>query len=726
MPLFKAENLEVDTDGSGAALLKIDVAGRSMNVLTRQVMEDLDAALDRVAGESGLRVLVIRGMKKTGFLAGADIQQFAEIASAEEASALSKRGQDLFNKLELLPIPTVAVIHGPCLGGGLELALACDYRLVVDGPGTQIGLPEVELGLLPGWGGTQRLPRVIGLEPALSMILAARRLKAREALKVGLADASARTEPELRSKLDGLLEKAKAGGKRRKTSLPLRNWRQRFLESTGITRGLIFRMTRRRLKRRVPDDMPGPWEALEAVRVGLKEGMTAGLAFERQAAGRLATSNACRNLVNLFLQREKARRAPEKVEGVLEVRRVGVVGAGTMGAGIAQMAALRNCEVVVQEVNAEALGNGILRIRDLFNKAVERGVIAPDVAAARLNAIKGTVAWEGFGDLDLVVEAALENLEVKKNLFRELEQHTRPGTVLATNTSSLPVTALQEGAQHPERIGGLHFFNPVHRMDLIEVVRAPATSDQTIDLLTRFALALGKTPIRVKDSPGFVVNRVLMPYVNEAVLIVAEGLGIDDVDRTMRKFGMPMGPLEMLDQVGLDVAAHIADSMQPLLGAAYTPNPAFRRMSESGWLGQKKGAGFYYHRGGKNARANKDALPLIQSEPPAHAGALAPLPGTVRLQQARDRMVLLMVNEAAVCLGAGLAEDAQATDLAVILGTGWAPHRGGPLHYADAYGVSRAVETLSGFARQFGPRYEPCEELRQRAAENRPFYRAGI
>src|SRR5262245_50474170 len=310
MPLFKADTLEVDTDTGGTALLKIDVPGETYNVLNRQLLSDLDAALDRIAEQTSLRLLVLRGMKKSGFLAGADVKQFADITSGEQASALSARGQQLFDKLELLPLPTLAVIHGPCLGGGLELALACDYRLVVDGPASQIGFPEVELGLVPAWGGTQRLPRVVGLERSLLMILSARRLTAREALRWGLADAAARTEAELRAQLDAMMAKAQAGGKRPKRRLPLRTWRQRMVEALGLGRGLVFSSARRQLKRRAPDDLPAPWEALECVRVGVKEGMPAGLAREREAAARLATSPACRNLVTLFLRREQARKLP--------------------------------------------------------------------------------------------------------------------------------------------------------------------------------------------------------------------------------------------------------------------------------------------------------------------------------------------------------------------------------------------------------------------------------
>ncbi len=716
MSFFHSENVSVEVDGD-LALLKLDVAGRSVNVFTRQVMKDLDAALDRLAARSSLRILVLRGMKKSGFVAGADIQQFADIKTSQEAEALSASGQQLFDKLELLPMASLAIVHGPCLGGGLELALACDYRLVVDGPSTQLGLPEVELGLLPGWGGTQRLPRLVGLERALRIILGGKRLNAGEAMAWGLADALARSENELAAQRDALLARARNYGKRRRQDLPLRTWRAWLLESTAVGRSVLLRAAHKQMERHVWDDFPAPAEAFEAVRIGLKEGMQTGLACERGAAGRLAVTPACQNLVNVFLQREKARK-PAGGESEA-IKRIGIVGAGAMGAGIAQLAALRGCEIVVQEMNEEALGQGVLKIHELFKKAVERGILPSSEYERRLAAIRGTTKWEGFDNLELVIEAVPENPALKKAVFEQLEQHTRPETVLATNTSSLSVADLQQGLRHPERVAGLHFFNPVHKMDLVEVVQTPATGEATVKRLVRWALALGKTPIRVGDGPGFVVNRVLMPYLNEAVLLVNEGMEIDEVDGVMRRFGMPMGPLQLLDQIGLDVAAHVADSMQPRLGERLAPNAVFRRLSESGWLGQKTGSGFYHHRG-KKPRVNSDVLPLVRSG--AITSAVRGLSAAVRGQQARERMVLLMVNEAAACLGEGLASSAQDIDLAMILGTGWAPHRGGPLHHADTFGLTRVVETLAEFARRHGQRYEPGDELRHRASAGQAFY----
>jgi 3-hydroxyacyl-CoA dehydrogenase/enoyl-CoA hydratase/3-hydroxybutyryl-CoA epimerase len=724
MPVFQSETVVVERDPDGGVFLKLDVPGKSVNVFNRRVLADLDAALDAAAAVPNIPVLVIRSGKKSGFLAGADLREFLEVRDAAAATALSEQGQKLFDKLAGFPVPTVAAIHGPCLGGGLEFALACDYRLVVDRPGTQLGLPEIELGLLPAWGGTQRLPRVVGLERALELILTpGKRLGGREAHRWGLADALAGSEGELREQFTRLTVRAIAEGKRRRDGLPLRTWRQRLLESNPLGRRTIFRVAEKRLRQRAWDDMPAPAEALEAVRVGLAEGLAAGLVRERVAAGQLALSPACRHLIELFFRREEARKLPENLRALHppEVRRVGVVGAGVMGAGIAQLAAVKGCDVVVQEVSREALDAGLARIAGLFQKAQDRGVLTEAEAARRRSAVSGTLTSEDFDRVDVVVEAALEDLDAKRAVFRELERRTRPDTVLATNTSSLSVASLQEGLAHPERVAGLHFFNPVHKMPLVEVARAPGSADRAVALLAQWAIALGKTPVLVRDSPGFVVNRVLMPYLNEAVLLAAEGLGVAELDRTMRRFGMPMGPLELLDQVGLDVAAHVARSMQPALAGRFEPSPAFAQMQARGWLGQKSGSGFYLHKG-KSARVNRAAEEMLRGE--GSARAAQDLPAAARLHLARERMVLLMVNEAALALGAGLAADAEALDLALVLGTGWAPHRGGPLHYADDRGPAEVARALAELAGRHGPRFEPCDELRRHAESGEPFTRA--
>jgi 3-hydroxyacyl-CoA dehydrogenase/enoyl-CoA hydratase/3-hydroxybutyryl-CoA epimerase len=727
--LFQSPNLRLERDSSSFATLWLDVQGQRFNVLTPAVLDELDEAFSALDKAPGLVGLLIRSAKPSGFLAGADIHEFAGIQTADQAKALSARGQQVFAHLEQIGdrIPTGALIEGPCLGGGLELALACTCRLAVARPDSQFGLPEVELGLLPAWGGTQRLPRTIGLENALQVIVGGRRLKAREAFACGLADGflppevttSGLDSPEL------LLAGRSPRGGRRPRAPAKRTWRQRILESTAFGRWLILRGTERILRRRVPDDMPAPFEALEAVRVGLKQGMEAGLAREREGAGRLATSMASRNLVGLFLQREAARKVPEELRSQAgqPIRRVGVVGAGTMGAGIAQLAALKGCDVVVQEVNESALGAGLLKIAVLFQKAVERGLLSQEESQKRLSAIRGTTKWNGFEDVELVVEAALEDLDAKRGIFRELENRVPFAAILATNTSSLSVARIQEGLTHPERVAGLHFFNPVHKMPLVEVIHATRTDPRTPPALVQWAVALGKTPVLVRDSPGFVVNRVLLPYLSEAVVLATQRVAPARIDRAMRRFGMPMGPLELLDQIGLDVATHVAESIADKQHAAHADlvRALFEQMRSKGWLGQKSGAGFYRYRG-RSKRLNVPALKMLyRQQGPGPRRAVPPQPGEVR-----DRLVLPMVNAAAACLGEGVAADAETIDLAMVLGTGWAPHRGGPLHYADTRGPAEIVRILDGFARHLGPWFEPCDELRRRADGGSRFVSAAL
>jgi 3-hydroxyacyl-CoA dehydrogenase/enoyl-CoA hydratase/3-hydroxybutyryl-CoA epimerase len=581
--------------------------------------------------------------------------------------------------------------------------------VLIDNPRTQLGLPEVELGLLPAWGGTQRLPRVVGLERALRVILGGHRVGAAEAVRWGLADDIAAGSDEAPPEcLANPVKRPRAG-------LPRHTWRQRLVESNPVGRWLIFRGTERLLHRRAPDDMPAPWEALQAVRVGLKHGMPAGLAYERQAVARLAAAPACRNLVSLFLRSEEARKPwqHKRRSGPPPIRRVGVVGAGTMGAGIVQLAVLKGCDVVVREPTEPALGAAIMRLLGLFNLAVERGILAPSDVPKRLANIHGTTAWKGFADLDLCIETVVENAKTKRSVFREMEKHTSASTILASNTSSLPVTPLGEDLQYPGRVAGLHFFNPVHKMPLVEIARTPLTRQEVLDELAEWVVGLGKTPVFVKDSPGFVVNRILVPYLNEAVLLVAEGMRIARVDEAMRRFGMPMGPLEVLDQVGLDVAADIAKSLAPVYAGRIEPNPAFEQLQERGWLGQKSGAGFYrYHRG--RARANDKAARLLQGASARQLEAGTP---EDLMAEARGRLVLLMVNEAARCLEEKVADRADTIDLAMVLGTRWAPHRGGPLRYAQQRGYGAVVEALAALARRLGPRFEPCAELRRLAEE---------
>jgi 3-hydroxyacyl-CoA dehydrogenase / enoyl-CoA hydratase / 3-hydroxybutyryl-CoA epimerase len=699
MAFFQTETLWINQLADGVAALILDVPDRKVNVLTGQVFADLEKALERVSAEQKYRLLIIRSGKPGSFCAGADLKEFAAGKTPEDYAAMSARGQDVFNMLANLRIPTVAVIAGGCLGGGLELALACDYRVVVDKPETKLGFPETELGLIPGWGGTQRLPRLVGLERALQVILGGARLGAKEACRWGLADEVVEDSDEPPAFLA-------QPSKRSPSGLPLRTWRQRLLESNSLGRWLIFRGTKRLLGRRLPDDMPAHGEALQAIRIGLKQGMAAGLAYEQATIGRLAITPACRNLVSLFFRREQARKIVEPAKQY-KIRRVGVIGAGTMGAGIAQLAVLRGCQVVVREANDMALGLAMLRLMALLQQAVAKGLLPASALTTKLSAVHGTTAWKGFDDLDLVIEAIDEDLGRKQKVFRELESQVSATTFLASNTSSLRIADIQQGMKHPERLAGLHFFNPVHKMPLVEVVPANRTEKQTTDILSSWAVSLGKTPIIVQDSPGFLVNRVLMPYFNEAVFMVSEGLFIDRIDAAMRRFGMPVGPLEVLDQVGLDVAAQIARAIEPVFGDRLELQPAFALMEEKGWLGRKSGAGFYHYRG-KRKIANPKVVEALRADVPAAVAASR----ADQFSMIQERLVGLMVNESARCLEEKLVDSAETVDLALVLGAGWAPHRGGPLRFSQDHGIEKIIQSLTALAQIYGPRYEPCQALR--------------
>jgi 3-hydroxyacyl-CoA dehydrogenase/enoyl-CoA hydratase/3-hydroxybutyryl-CoA epimerase len=704
VPPFAANHLRIEA-ADGRATVWLDVVGHSHNVFGRSVIAELDAALDHLESLTGLRLVIIRSAKPAGFAAGADLNEFPSLRTADDAVAFSEEGHRVFDRLARLPVPTVAVIHGVCLGGGLELALACESRVAMKRPRGQIGLPEIQLGLVPGWGGLQRLPRVVGWAQALKMILGSKRLTVAEALRYGLVEAATADEAELSAALDRI-----AGRPRGPRPTPPRR-----LESTALGRWFVFRHAERALRRRAPDDMPAPFEALRILRETARRGAAAGVIAERGAITRLAGSPATRNLLDLFLRHEAIRKSlggPQPDSR--PVRRVGVVGTGTMGAGIIQLALMKGFEVAVQQRSESSIEAGRRRVERLLRKAAELGLITPDEARRKLDGVIWTTRWTGFAGADLVVESVTEELETKRAVFRSIEQHVRPDTPIATNTSSLCVGWLQEGMAHPGRVVGLHFFHPVHRIPLVEVVRTSATLDAAAGAVRRWAVELGKTPVSVTDSQGFAVNRILMPYVNEALVLLAEGMSPDRIDRVMRRFGMPLGPLEMLDRSGLDVIARMARVMRSQLGNRFAPNPVFDRMCERGWLGRKTGVGFYRYRG-DSARPNRRLREVLPEAPrPAVAAG-------ERDRDARDRMVLLMVNEAASCLGRGVAADAETIDLAMVLGTGWAPHRGGPLRYADDEGLAAVVPALAKLARRLGPRFEPCPELRRRAVSGEAF-----
>jgi len=702
---WKNWKLEVD---QSRATLWIDVPGQSQNVFSDSVLTELADVLTALEAEESLTSVFIRSRKPNSFFAGADIREFTTIETREQAMAVAQRGQDLFQRLADLRPATVAVIQGACLGGGLELALACDYRIGVDDPATRMGLPETELGILPGWGGTQRLPPLVGMMQAIGMILQAKKLPARSARKSGLVDVVC-SPAEVETTIEKMAGELASNGTLGPPEIK-RTWLGWFLNETSWGRSMIVGGTERKIARQTKH-YPALGKALQAIRLSRID-RAKGFEFERQAIADLLFTSTCQNLVRLFLLREKARSIPTwtNVENVPETKTVAVLGGGTMGAGIAQLAAKSGYQVVLKEIDESASNAAEQRIEDAHQALVSRGRLTSKQAAAQKAAIRFTIEWEALSEADVVVEAVPETISLKQKVFQETAQHCRDTTVLASNTSALSVSEIATAVSAPARIAGLHFFNPVHRMDLVEVVRAEQSSEQTIAQLLQLSRRLGKTPVVVKDSPGFVVNRILMPYLDEAVKLAVErtarGQELSVIDLEMKRFGMPMGPLELLDQVGLDVAAHVAGSMSIVFGEESLTATVLQRFLDEGRFGRKSGNGFYAYSGGQRGKL-QDFKPLLSGldidlpEEPS-----TPLNGDYSLIQ--QRLVFSMVNEAGRCVEEQVVAEDWAIDLAMVLGTGFAPFRGGPLAFARQFEDGTVHSVLTSLENAYGPRFTPA------------------
>lgn len=701
------KNFDVHRDSRGVLTAILNVPDQPVNIFNESVLHDLDELIRGVEGDETVCAVVFRSGKDNGFLAGADLHAIQSLKSPEEAEQICRAGQDLFRRLETLSAPTVAVINGVCLGGGLEFVLACRHRILVDDPRTKLGLPEVELGLLPGWGGTQRLPRRVGLQAALPMLLTGKKLNANEALRIGLADAMCKQDQidDTVLKLlmapshvsDGIGQRVKdfASGWR----MPARMLRM-IADHTRIGQWAILQMARKSIASNAPN-YPALPAILRAVAAGLHDRTGHGFEVERNEFKQLVSTDTHHSLLGLFFEREKSRKAETWIHGPVSkprrVRKVGVIGGGVMGAGIAHWASMQGFDVVLKEVNSELLDAGTNHIRDLFDESVRKHALSAADAAAKLGAITATTDWRGFSDVDLVIEAVTERLDIKRSVFRDLELYCPSSAVLASNTSALSIHAIGETLQDPSRVMGLHFFNPVHRMQLVEVVRAAETHDDDVALLVDFVKKLGKVPIVTADSPGFVVNRILFPYLDEAVRLSCEGVPTRKIDGAVKQFGMPMGPLELLDQVGIDVAAHVADTLNALSPEPSPTGAKLHEMAAQGHIGRKSNRGFYhYSKDGKHK-----AQPVASTNPITH----------VSTDDIRDRIVLRLVNEAAKCLEEGVVTDPWMIDLGMVLGTGFAPFLGGPLRMCDLRGYGEAVEKLEYFQKALGVRFTPTQWL---------------
>jgi len=714
----------LNVDGQWIAWLKFDSPGEKVNKFTSAVMESLDHQLELLAHDTTIRALVIVSGKPDSFVVGADIAELAAIDSAAEAREKAQAGQRLFNKIQNLDVPTLAVIHGACMGGGTEMALACDYRLATDDPKTSIGLPEVKLGIIPGWGGTQRLPQIVGLSEALTRIMTGSAVSARKAYRIGLVDGLvAKTfleEQTLRfvDRIGPPKGRNRVLARRRQ----VRPLMIRLIEWTPPGRALIYRQAAKQALKRSKGHYPAPQEALEVVQKSFRGSMADGLALEAQAFSRLAPSLVSQNLVWVFqtTQSMKKTHRPAQDEKPKSISNSAVVGAGVMGGGIAWALSQGGLPVRLKDIAWDAAAKGLSTAAGMFKAAVDRRKMTRSQMSLAVHRIMATTGFDGFSaKLDLVIEAVVENTEVKKKVLQEIESHVGSETLICSNTSSLSISEMATALEHPERFVGLHFFNPVNRMPLIEVIPGSKTSPQTVVAAVALARRLGKTPVVVRDSPGFLVNRILLPYVNESIRMFEEGVDLERIDRLIEAFGMPMGPLALADEVGLDVGFKVSQVLADAFGQRMEVAGMLGNIVAQGsLLGKKSGGGFYSYRKGKAKKPNPEAAKFANSDVGHLAG--------VSDQQIVDRAVLTMINEAARCLEENVVENAQMLDMAMLLGTGFAPFRGGLLRWGDLQGVVNIARRLNALAAKFGDRFKPAPLIDRLVEDGGQFYQDAI
>lgn len=764
--LSRGDAFELSVLENGVALLKFDLAGSKVNKLSNSVMSELDCALDRLAAEPGVRGLVIYSGKEEIFIAGADLDEVAKIQKMSPVVAYeaTQRGKAVFAKLAKLPYRTVAAVHGACLGGGTELILACSHRLASDSPKTKFGLPEVGLGFIPGWGGTVRLPKLIGAQAALEMILQPLKnwdsekswrrglvsevLPQEKLLERAIAVAAGASPRQARQSLKdkamrlalekswpglvlvsiaGALLGAAVGGllgaaagyffsSVAAAACSGAGWLASILALAGLAYAWLAQpgpsMLRKgatgQVLKETKGNYPAPLAAIKVVMAALSQDEQRAFELESNVFAGLCVGPVSQNLVRLFHLTQAGKKSNARLP-----KKVGVLGCGVMGAGIVQIAAYSGFKVVARDPYPGAIEKGQATVKGLFDKLVEKKILSRDEADrlfANISFVKDEMA--PLADCDLVIEAVIEDVKAKQAAYLELEKVLSPEAIIATNTSSLSVSELGSCLADPARFGGLHFFNPVHAMKFVEVIKGAKTSEATADVLQAFAAKLGKITRPFGDSAGFAVNRILAPYMFEAMKLLEEGVPAEDIEKAMTKFGMPMGPLALMDEVGLDICANVVRVMNKALGARVSPTALMGRIKELKLLGKKGGKGIYlYDEKGKQKGFNPELLASVSATPVKK-----------KIEEIQDRMVLAMVRESVLCMEEGIASEADDLNLAMILATGWSPFRGGPLRYADALGARALEQKLALLYQATGDKnYAPARLLAAKAQSGKSF-----
>lgn len=701
-----------DEPKDGILRVTIDRQNKPVNALSRSVLQELRELVQMIHGNSAIRGVLFQSGKPGTFIAGADITEFEDLTGEAAAKEAAQFGQSVFRELEELSKPTVALISGACLGGGLEFCLACDYRIADTAPKTKLGLPEVQLGLIPGWGGTVRLPKLVGLVEALPLILTGKQLNGLRARSKGVVHDTVPTEA-----LDAVGEKilkahfehGSADRLFRKSKKP--GWRK-AIENSSLVRKYALNKAEQQVRQETRGHYPAPLAIVDTLRKGLSLSTKQKFDLEASTIAKLGGNAVTKECIRLFFLSEEAKKIPLEVGAEFdskEIRQAAVLGAGAMGAGIALLFAKKGVDVRLKDIKPEFVANGVKTVRKLLDKDTKRKKLSKIEARDAEDRISPTVDYRGLKHADVVVEAVLEVMDIKQQVFRELAEATNPQTVLATNTSSLLVSDIAEGIPHPERIVGLHFFNPPHRMPLVEIIRTEHTSPEALAKAFAAVTRLGKTPVIVGDCAGFLVNRLLGPYMNEAGFLLAEVSDPLELEKSAVDFGMPMGPLALSDLVGLEVAAHVAENLHEAYGDRMKPAPLWGLLKE---LREKEDIKpKLFDESGKQLQPAVMKSVLEMRRDAGTMGARS-----ISQEEIVERLVFPIVNEAAMCLQEGIVRRSEDVDLAMVFGTGFAPFRGGPMQYALSVGLDRIVSKMEAMSSKH-PHLAPSDALKRFAAQ---------
>ena len=717
--------LSVEQRADGVAVVRMDVPGESMNTLQQNFAEEFARVFDELEAATELRAVVFTSGKPDSFIAGADIRMIKRVQSSAEAAELSRTGQRAVARIEGFRVPVVAAIHGACLGGGLEVALACHARVASDDKKTKLGLPEVQLGLLPAAAGTQRLPRLVGVQAALDLMLTGKQVDARRAKKMGLVDDVVPPPVLLEVACKRALVLAEAGKPKTKGLDRLKSFFSKeeltelALAENPLGRKVLFDQAKKQLLAKTRGNYPSPERILEVVRAGLEGGFEKGCEAEAEAFGALAVSPEAAQLMNIFTATVELKKDlgvdDEQVEPK-PVHKLGVLGAGLMGAGIAYVTThIAKLPVRLKDRDDKGLAAGMSYVAGILDARVKRKRMTPMERDVLLARVTPTSDYSGFREAELVVEAVFEDLALKHQMLKDIEQHGHAKAIFASNTSSLPIGKIARAAAHPERVIGMHYFSPVHKMPLLEIIVTPKTAPWVTATAVALGKQQGKTVIVVNDGVGFYTSRILAPYMNEAAWLLSEGVPVEELDGALMDFGYPVGPVTLLDEVGIDVGAKVGKIMLEAFGERMLPPPGMDKLVADERFGRKNSRGFYRYGGKKKGPKTVDASVY-------RVLGVEPKPGAVSKHEIAERLALQMVNEAALCFGEGILRSARDGDIGAIFGLGFPPFRGGPFRYVDSVGALDVVRRMERYEKEHGKRFTPAPVLVEMAQSGATFH----